>query len=493
MQTPSLALADSDEEISRFLAGEDKQHALEQLSILFLKDRDFRYLLACARLLRHFEPYLAYHHDALWRIIGSTAAGNENDRAALRQRIMYEEVGPSYLRVAQRLADTCRFPPRTPPGPRRPRLLYVAHVIKPGDHSPSMEAFEFSLALERQFDVDIMLLDARTFPRERASDFVGAVWQHTDRSPGFGRIGAKNHSVLTYTATNQGMSTEKIVECIQAALHFNPDYVITQGNCNLIGDLLAQHFPAVCMEMSRAEPISRAPTFILFEDIVRELQLPATGLLPHMPKIRRLRSIMPIREKAVIYTRERFGLAGDQIVYVVVGYRLPVEITDAFEAVMARILEAVPCAVIFTVGVKRDYRHPVLKAMPERLPHFNFEPELRSLLALCDCYLNPPRQGGGTSALIALNEDVPVLSLGNSDVGGVVGAEHTVADLDALAERAIRIGLDPAARSAARAEARGILTSAPRFEESIAELWSALVETREDFEIERARGGLRTA
>jgi hypothetical protein len=477
---------DPDEDIPRLLADPDRRHSLGQLSVLFSLQQDFRYLLACARLLPHFEPYLTYHHDALWRIFAGTVAGNEKDRASLRDRIVYEEIGPSYLRVVRQLAAGCRFPPRLTHGSSRQRVLFVAHVLRLEDHSPSMEALEFSAALSRQFGVDVMLLDARAFPRERDSDFLGPRWQHTTRQPGFGLLPVAQGGLLTFTATTQGMSTEKIAECVEAALRFNPDYVIAQGHFNLIGDLLAQHFPTICMEMTRAEPISLAHSFILFEDIVRELRLPLTGLVPRAPKVYRLRSHMPLRAKGVTYTRTQFGLSPEQMVYVMVGYHLTSEITDEFEAVMARILDAVPQAVILTVGGRRAYRHPRLKAMPERLPHNNYEPELRSLLALCDCYLNPPRQGGGTSALIALNEELPVLTLPNCDVGGVVGAAHTVADLDALAERAIRIGLDPAARSAAREEARTIMAEAPRFEDTVAELWRALVETREDFEIEQA-------
>lgn len=476
-------------DIPQLLVDPDRREALGRLSVLYTIERDFRYLLACAQMLPHFEPYLTYHHDALWRIIASTADGDEGDRPALRRRIMYEEAGPSYLRVLKQLAAGCRFPPRVPHGASRLRVLYVAPVIKEGDHSPSMEAFEFGLALERQFGVNLMLLDARAFPRESDSDFLGPRWQHTERPPGFSRIAAYNGSLLTFTSTAQGMSTEKIGECVGAALRFNPDYVISQGHFNLIGDILAQHFPTVCMETTRAEPISLAHSFILFEDIVRELRMPATGLLPRTPNIYRLRSYIPIRNKGTAYTRDRFALSPEQMVYVIVGYRLGIEITEAFEEMMVRILDAVPGAVILTVGGQRFYRHPRLKSMPQRLPHIDYEPELRSLLALCDCYLNPPRQGGGTSAMIALNEDLPILTLANNDVASVVGATHAVADLDALAERAIRIGLDPATRSAARNVARSIMTQMPRFEDSIAEIWRALVETREDFEIGQAMRG----
>jgi hypothetical protein len=84
-------------------------------------------------------------------------------------------------------------------------------------------------------------------------------------------------------------------------------------------------------------------------------------------------------------------------------------------------VEAVPRAVILTVGGRPDYRHRRLKTLSHRLHHIDFEPDLRALFTLCDRYLNPPRQGGGMSALLALVEHVPILTLPNCDVAGFVG------------------------------------------------------------------------
>src|SRR6202043_3378464 len=102
------------------------------------------------------------------------------------------------------------------------------------------------------------------------------------------------------------------------------------GQFNLIGDLLARCFPTVCIETTRTEPISQAHSFILFDRIVRELRMPATGLLPRQPAVYSLSSHLPVPEKTNDYAREQFGLGADGIVYVVVGYRLSGEITDEF-------------------------------------------------------------------------------------------------------------------------------------------------------------------
>ncbi|HXY99701.1 MAG TPA: hypothetical protein VEI03_06845 [Stellaceae bacterium] len=484
----------SDAEIEELVAAEDKRHAMARLSALFAKRQDLRYLLACARLLGHFEPYLAYHHDALWRIVGCTAIGKEEGGTALRDKIVYEEAGPSYLRVINRLAANCRFPPRIPHGSPRKRVLFLSHALfggraaPDGYHSPTVVALEYAGGLARVCGMDALLLDVRSYPEAHDSDFVGAAWTHDQRAPGFAQRSYRDGAVPVYTAKTRGMSMEKIVECMQVALQFNPDWVIAHGHFHLVGDLLAAQFPTLCLEMSRSEPVSLAHSFILFEGMVRELRMPKTGPLPRAPKIFNLSSHVPLRQGRAAYERERFGIPPQAVVYVIVGYRLGREITDEFEAVMARILETVPDAMILTVGGLRKYRHPLLAAMPARLRHIEFEPELRSLFALCDCYLNPPREGGGTSALMALLERLPILTLPDCDVAGVIGNVNSLPDIDALAERAINLGLDARVRSEARKKARKIVEQAPDFDDTLRELGRILAETREDFDLRRIMG-----
>jgi hypothetical protein len=475
----------SDDVIARLLASDDKQGALTELSLEFAKDYDVRWLWACARLLKYFEPYVEYHHDVLWRIVASLFIACERGPEALRDKIVYDEIGPSYLRVVNDLSAKCRFPVRLPPGAGRKRILFVSHFLDKAHHSPTLAAFEYASALARLFNLEVMLLDARYYPNERLSDFVGVSWTHSNRPAGLSQLEFKQSTLAIYTAKAQGMNNEKIVECMQLALQFNPDWVISHGQFNLIGDLLARCFPTICIETTRTEPISQAHSFILFDRIVRGLRMPATGLLPRQPAVYSLSSHLPVPEKTNDYAREQFGLGADGIVYVVVGYRLWGEITDEFEAVLARLLEVVPRAVILTVGGRCDYRHRRLKTLSHRLHHIDFEPDLRALLALCDCYLNPPRQGGGMSALLALAEHVPILTLPNCDVAGVAGNANSFADLDRLGDRAIELGLDAAARGEARSAARAIWDQSPSFDDTVRALWDALVETKEEFDVRR--------
>lgn len=486
--TTAVAMEPStEEEIADLLAGEDKQEALARLSSLFsARGRDIRYLWGCAQLLPHFEPYLSYHHDALWRIVGSTwlACGAEQ----LRDKIFYEALGPSYLRVVNTIAAKCRFPPCLPSGGERRRLLFVSHAfISPEFHSPTLVACEYMRTLARLFDVEILLLDARHYPKERSSDFVsGYAWAHGSRAPGLSGLNLADRSIMIYTTKTQGMAEEKLVEAMNVALRFNPDFVIAHGWFNFIGDLLARRFPTVCMEMTRTEPVSQAHSFILFENMVRRLRLPATGLLPYEPKTYSLNSLLPPPPRVATYGRERYGLTADHIVYVIVGYRLYSEITDAFEEVLVRLLDDAPNAVILTAGNPRRYRHPRLLAAADRVRHLGLVSDLRALYAVCDCFLNPPRQGGGGSALLALAEHLPIITLANCDVAGVIGNANTVVDLDEFASRAIALARDAQFRADARAAAKALWENAPKFDDTVRALWDVLIETKMDFDIRRA-------
>jgi hypothetical protein len=454
-------------EIERLCAGEDKRDALAQMSRLFWKSSDQRYLWGCTRLLRHFEGDLTYHHDAQWRMIAALAFGEGKGVPGLRERIRFEEIGPSYLRVMTALRADCRFPPRPKAAPRPRRLLWISHNVLGGSHSPTMVATQYCTRLVSLMGIDVMIMDSRLYPDRLQSDMYGLYWTLDKRPAGLSEFRRDDAKMLLYTAPEFGMSAAKLLACGRAALAFDPDWVVAHGDCNTLGDLLAPHFPTVCVDTTRREPISLAPHYILFDDIVQNLRMPATGLLPRTPQIHRLRSNIPLPDTIAPLDRAKFGLAPEDFVYLLVGYRLVGEITEAFESVLARILDAVPHAVILTVGSKRDWRNPRLKGEASRLRHINFEENLRGLTALCDCYLNPERQGGGMSADLARIEGVPVLTLRDNDVAAVVGNDNALPDLDTLARHAIELGTNPAAHAAACARMRAIRDALPDFDDTV--------------------------
>jgi hypothetical protein len=467
MSLDQTAAPDVAAEIERISAGEDKRDALAQLSDLFWKNSDQRYLSGCAQLLRHFEGDLTYHHDAQWRIIAGLAFGEEKGVPGLRERIRYEEIGPSYLRVMNALRANCRFPSRPKAAAQPRRLLWIAHNVLGGSHSPTMVATEYCARLVSLMGIDVMVMDSRLYPDRLQSDLHGLQWTLDKRPAGVTEFRRGGATMLLYTAPAFGMSAAKLLACGKAALAFDPDWIVAHGHFNTVGDLMAPNFPTVCMDTTRLEPISLAPHYVLFDDIVQNLRMPATGLLPRTPQIHRLRSNIPLPDTTAPLDRAQFGLAQGDFVYLLVGYRLSGEITEAFEAVLARILDAVPNAVILTVGSRRDWRHPRLKGEASRLRHINFEENLRALTALCDCYLNPERQGGGMSADLARIEAVPVLTLRDNDVAAVVGNGNALPDLDTLARHAIELGTNPASLVAARTRMRVIRDALPDFDDTV--------------------------
>jgi hypothetical protein len=473
-------------EIDRLRGGEDKRDALAQLSKLFWKLSDQRYLWGCASLLRHFEDDLTYHNDAQWRMVASLAFGEEKGVPTLRDRILYEELGPSYLRVVNALRANCRFPPRPKAGPRPPRLLWIAHNVLGGSHSPTMVATEYCARLATLMGMDVMIMDSRLYPDRLQSDMYGLYWTLDKRPAGVSEFHRESARMLLYSAPEFGMSEAKLLACGRAALAFDPDWVVAHGHFNTVADLMAPHFPTVIVDTTRNEPVSLAPSYVLFDGIVRNLRMPATGLLPRTPRLFSLPSRLPVPDKTATFDRAHFGLKQEDFVYIVVGYRLAGEITEAFEAALARILDAVPNAVILTVGSARDWRNARLKGETRRLRHIKFEADLRALTGLCDCFLNPERQGGGMSGFLALHEAVPVLTLPDNDVAGVIGNENAVPDLDTLTRRAMELGRNPAAHEAARARMREMLAASPAFDDTIRAFVGILEETAREARADEA-------
>jgi len=124
------------------------------------------------------------------------------------------------------------------------------------------------------------------------------------------------------------------------------------------------------------------------------------------------------------FGRERFQLPDDAFVVVVVGNRLDTEVTDEVISVLIDILCLSEKIYLLFVGTCEGLQ----KRMQEHREYFRMRfagivdpSEIKQIIGLADLFLNPPRQGGGTTAQYAMKEQVPVLTLPEGDVAGIVG------------------------------------------------------------------------
>ena len=149
-----------------------------------------------------------------------------------------------------------------------------------------------------------------------------------------------------------------------------------------------------------------------------------------------------LKESGETHTREEAGIAEDAFCIALVGARLDVELTDEFLDFIEANLRDNYCYVLLgrcNEFAKKMEKHPNLAG---HMIHLGFVNDTQSYLRLCNVYLNPPRKGGGFSAVEAMINGIPVVALNFGDVAIAAGEEMCCKDMKEIAERITRFADD---------------------------------------------------
>ena len=143
--------------------------------------------------------------------------------------------------------------------------------------------------------------------------------------------------------------------------------------------------------------------------------------------------------------RSEFDISPDAFVYLVVSTRLPAEMNKDFIAVCNKLIENIDNAIIAFAGtptfnLNECFDDQIVEH--GRVRNLGFQQNLQSICAMCNAYLNPYRQGGGTSSQTAILNGLPVVTRDYGHISAVVPTDHRHATWDSYLTYAARLAED---------------------------------------------------
>lgn len=466
--------------IEEHLAGDPGQ-AVRVLSHLYDRTGDAAFLEGCARVLERWVADPTRFNCLLWAIQRAIFVDRSIDDERV-ERIRWLLLAPSYLRAIDELVAAVDLPPPAGPGPPD-RVLFVSHQILSPFHAPTKVCFDYAQGLARR-GRQVLILNVNALPTRIDCGFFGAYVANVNPDlRGVQRLPLGDQEVVLHSSLPAGIERAKVDRLLRVGLGFRPGLVIAQGEVNLVADALSRWIPTICLPTSVRDPITRAHGIGDYTGRMGVPGVAARGLVGFRPAVRALSNATPIAEAGATYSRSRWSLDDDRFVFAVVGSRLADEIEPSFEATLARILDRCPRAALLIVGIETfAWNHPALERCSDRIRFVFREPDLRALFAACDAFLNPPRNGGGISAAIALAEALPILTLGGGDVAAVVGEAHALPDRKAMIEAAVGLVEEEAERDRWRRRMAEALAARPTFEQVLDDVLTLGDEARRVFE-----------
>lgn len=157
--------------------------------------------------------------------------------------------------------------------------------------------------------------------------------------------------------------------------------------------------------------------------------------------------------------RGDFGFRAEETVIVTVGNRLGVDMDQAFVDGMGALVLSDPDIRWVVVGWMQAFWIEAFQSvLGSQFTHIPYDDDLIGLLAVCDIFANPFREGGGTTAIMAIEAGGVVMSRGDlGDVGAFAPPHHLTYDVEAYFA-ALRVLVNDRARRAAwQAEQKALL------------------------------------
>lgn len=122
------------------------------------------------------------------------------------------------------------------------------------------------------------------------------------------------------------------------------------------------------------------------------------------------------------------------------GNRLDMEINDEVILVLKKIIENTVDTGIVIIGDMKLYEKKFKdEVFNNKTFYLGFQKDYAAAVNMCDMIFNPPRQGGGSCAILALQLRKPIVTLEECDVSTLLPKECACINLDELSEKSIKI------------------------------------------------------
>lgn len=322
------------------------------------------------------------------------------------------------------------------PPTNQPHILIAMSEFLDENHPLTKQAVDLGDALVRNAGAKVSILNVSIPPRLPISYFG----DHTLARvvDGFSNISTLEHGSHAFAFAQNPNMIANLASFTWYARHLaelNPTGVITIGPGNIIADTFAQSVPTLAFPNIGEVPLSAAPIQCSASQITPADKRLIARAGTDTSGVHEIATAFRLPASAGPRDRRSFGFPETAQIALVVGMRLETECSDQFLSILERAAAKHPDLHLVFAGPLMQpgtwlKNYPALAAKSKLL---EYQEDVLAITQACDVYVNPFRQGGGTSAIHGVSEGLPVVSRAQGDVAEIFGAEHCAASQDGFA------------------------------------------------------------
>ena len=304
------------------------------------------------------------------------------------------------------------------------RIVMLIEPLLGGGHAPTRKAVNlYHYLTELGYEVYMYATNYKRLQTQKLTEWWEARCsnalfdENTEFCLNYYGVDIKGFYVM-YTEENYINMIRAIREEIR---EYNPAFVLTMGDSNVLADTCNQFTTVVTMGCTSSAPVTQAPIIARYFTLTEKMQKEYQRYLKKNQRVIEFiygEVLEAIEENNC--TREGLKIKEEDFLIVIAGNRLDNEMTEDMLEILYTILEREPnCKVLFIGECSNLQKRLEKEPYADRLRFMGYVKNFKAAIAMGDLFLNPPRRGGGTGALYAVESQVPVLTLGNCDVANM--------------------------------------------------------------------------
>lgn len=322
-------------------------------------------------------------------------------------------------------------------GDRNENLVVVfANQVLGLQHGPTQTIFDRSYSLKTCFNKEVFIINSAEMPRSTVLPFFDPLVANfiTDYND-IGTIRAGELGGFSFYQCKKVMPDEteirKVLNFIQAN---KPAFILNIGGGNITADLCSSMVPVVTMACSFDLPATEGTFSVLARPLNQEDRQLLEACNVEIDRVFESEYTYRIPSCSIQLSRQDLGIPETSFAIGIVGYRLDKEISDKFAQDLNKMLLRNPNFFLVFIGGFERYKQlrSTHGGIKRQSVYLGTRGDLSAVLGCCDAYLNPPRLGGGTSAVMALAQGLPAFTFNFGDVAHAVGARYHIESLDEI-------------------------------------------------------------
>ena len=397
-------------------------------------------------LSKHFDSLYSpsNFHEIFWNI--GRRQFTKNDMSSLDINLLRK----SFSKISNNIRGVVnKYVPRREPAHGVKRIAILSPQILEMRHSPTREAVNIACHLEEYHSCEAYIFNTNgmsysnelevyePFCASHIPDLVG----HKKSRVNYMEFKEKDVNIVGFPSSP--MSTLKVLNIIEEMETLKIDAVISHGENLFVQDAVYGRYPSVFATTGGIIPFARSDSYWvpkhLFTSDIQQLA-DAYGRNDFMLETM---LVTPEGISTAPADRSRFSIPDEAVIYLVVSTRLESELDSEFCATCERILSSKTDAYLLFAGTNdTDLRRFFSKGFVDsgRIINIGFQDDIASICAMSDVYLNPHRQGGGTSSQTAIINGLPVVTLDYGHISAVVPPERRKLSWEDYVEYAVKLG-----------------------------------------------------